>query len=189
MNNKLINIAGICDVCKLELHDNDSWTEISIPENLILPKEKPDIEQINSVNVVVRIIRTKVVVTPNTDKSPNFEGHLLTGRKLIVEGELCQTITYTADFCNQPVHSAHFAVPFSAYIVIPKHVKIVEECNCCTRKIDSLFVNFQVDACVEDVFIQEISKRRIFKNVLLFLQAVPTTNNDCGNMCSPNKDI
>lgn len=182
MDNTLISITGICDVSTLELHDDDSWTEISIPETLVLPKEKPDIEQLISANVVVRIIRKKVIVTPSTEKCPNFEGKLLTGRKLIIEGELCQTITYTADFCDQPVHSAHFAVPFSAFIVIPKKVKILDKCSCCEKRIDSLSINFDVNACVEDVFVQEISKRRIFKNVLLFLQAVPTTLSGCGDI-------
>jgi hypothetical protein len=183
MDNRLISITGICDVCSLELHDDDSWTEISIPENLILPREKPDIEQIVSANIVAKIIRTKVIVTPSTERAPNFEGKLLTGRKLIIEGQLCQSITYTADFCNQPVHSAHFVVPFSAFIIIPKKVTIVNDCTCCERKIDSLFINYQVNACVEDVFIQEISKRRIFKNVLLFLQAVPTTTSGRWDEC------
>jgi len=181
VDNSLISIAGICDVSKLELHDNDSWTEISIPENLVLPREKPDIEQLISANVAVRIIRTKVIVTPSTERAPNFEGKLLTGRKLIIEGELCQAITYTADFCNQPVHSAHFAVPFSAFIVIPKKVRIVNDCTGCVRMLDSLFINYQVNACVEDVFVQEISKRRIFKNVLLFLQAIPVTTSEFWN--------
>lgn len=174
MNNTLINIAGICDVCRLTLHDNDSWTELSIPENLVLPREKPDIEQILSANVAVKIIKTKVIVTPSTEQTPNFEGKLLTGRKLIIGGELCQSITYTADFYSQPVHSVHFVVPFSAYIVIPKKIRILNEITCCEKSIDSLFVNYHVKACVEDVFIQEINKRQIFKNILLFLQAVPT---------------
>ncbi|MBP2637382.1 MAG: hypothetical protein H6Q72_3289 [Firmicutes bacterium] len=175
MDSSLINIAGICDVSTIELHDNDSWTEISIPENLILPREKPDIEQIISANVGAKIVRTKVIVTPSTEKAPNFENKILTGRKLIIEGVLCQSITYTADFPNQPVHSAHFVVPFSAFIVIPKYVRIVNECTCSDKKIDSLYINYQVNPCVEDVFVQEVGKRRVFKNVLLFLQAVPTT--------------
>jgi hypothetical protein len=186
MENKLISIAGIGDVKKLELHDDDSWTQITISENLILPPEKPDIEQLISVNTVVKIIRTKVIVTPSTEKCPSFEGKLLTGRKLIVEGELCQLITYTADFPNQPVHSAHFTVPFSAFIVIPKKIRILNKCTCCETCHDSLFIKFRVNACVEDIFIQEIDKRKIFKNVLLFLQAVPTTLDSGWDECSNN---
>lgn len=174
MDNSLISIAGICDVCKLELHDNDSWTEISVPENLILPDEKPDIEQILSVNIAARINRTEAVVTPSTERAPSFEGKCLTGRKLIVEGALCQTITYTAALPTQPVHSAHFAVPFSAYIVIPRHFIFVDDCTCFTKKTDSLCIKFRVSACVEDVLVQEVGKRQISKSVLLFLHAVPT---------------
>ncbi|QDR82806.1 DUF3794 domain-containing protein [Sporomusa termitida] len=175
MDNTLINVTGICDVCKIELHDDDSWTEITVPGNLILPKEKPDIEQLISSKTIVRIIRQKVIVTPSTERAPNFEGKLLTGRKLIVEGEICQSITYTADLCNQPVHSARFIIPFSAYIVTPKCVRIIDKVTCCERTLDSLFINYQINPCVENVFIQEISKRRIRQNVLLFLHAIPVT--------------
>ena len=179
MDNTLINVTGICDVCKIELHDDDSWTELIVPASLALPKEKPDIEQLISSKVIVRIIRQKVIVTPSTEIAPNFEGKLLTGRKLVVEGELCQSITYTADLCNQPVHSAHFIIPFSAYIVIPKCVRIIDKFTCCEKMIDSLFIHFQVNPCVENVFIQEISKRQIIQNVLLFLHAIPLTTAGC----------
>lgn len=179
MDNTLTNIAGICDVCKIELHDGDSWTEITIPESLVLPKEKPDIEQLISAKIVTRITRKKVIVTPSTERAPNFEGKLLTGRKLIVEGELCQSITYTANLCNQPVHSAHFIVPFSTFIVIPKQVRLIDRISCCERTVDSLFLDFHVTACVENVFIHAINKRQISKNVLLFLQAVPVTTCGC----------
>ncbi|MCX7615577.1 MAG: DUF3794 domain-containing protein [Clostridiales bacterium] len=168
-----IDVAGLCDISAFDLNTNPYWTQISIPETLIIPSQKPSIEQINAVNVSANILKTKAIVTPRCplDTSnkliPNFEGRIVTGRKLIVEGQLCQTVSYTAGIPEQTVHSVHFVVPFSAYIVIPKYITIG------TEQVDTLNVNFQINVCVEDVFIKEFRDRYIFKNVTLLLQAVP----------------
>lgn len=186
----IIDVAGLCDLSTIDLQTFPFWTEISVPETLIIPERKPDIEQINSVNVAVKIIRQKVIPTPispmitiptkcpTTRVEMNIEGRVLTGRKLIVEGELCQTVNYTALVPEQTVHSAHFVIPFSAYIVIPK---MIPEDKCGT---DTLNLNFQVLACVEDVFIKEFSRRSIFKNVTLLLQAIPSPISGCPDECT-----
>ncbi len=169
-----IDVAGLCDISAFKLNqtNNNNWSEISVQETLIIPDNKPSIEQINSVNISAEIIKSKVIVTPRLENSagiliPNYEGIVTTGRKLIIEGKLCQTVTYTAVVPEQTVHSVHFVVPFSDYIVIPK------EMNICCYIVDTLNVNFQVNVCVEDVFIKDICGRHIFKNVTLLLQAVP----------------
>ena len=169
MNSDFIDIIGLCDPSIFDLAAFPYWTQISIPETLIIPEQKPDIEQINSVNVTVEILRKKVIVTPNSDGVENQEGKLLTGRKIIVEGQLCQTINYTADVPEQSVHSAHFVVPFSAFIVLANPIST----------LDPLDINFDINACVEDVFIMDVSPRQIFKNVTLFLQAVPAAMTEC----------
>lgn len=47
----------------------------------------------------------------------NAEGTCLSGRKLIVEGTIRQKVVYTAEVAEQSVHSAHYEVPFLAYII------------------------------------------------------------------------
>ena len=173
---ELIQVGGLCDVKSIDLSSSLAWTEISVPETLIIPDVKPDIEGVDAIDVAAQIIRTKAIVTPQS-LIPNQEGKNLTGRKLIVEGLLCQTINYTANECTQSVHSAHFAVPFSAYIVIPKTIIINGQ------PVDSLDINFQVIPCIEDVFIKTITPRKIFKNVTLLLQAVPASKDFCSNEC------
>lgn len=168
-----IDITGLCDINAFDLNANPYWTEISVPETLIIPNQKPGIEQINAVNISTNIIRTKVIVTPSSPVDdtgtviPNFEGRIVTGRKLIIEGQLCQTVTYTGDVPAQTLHSVHFIVPFSAYIVIPLSITID------TVAVDTRNIKFQVNVCVEDLFIKEFHDRYIFKNVTLLLQAVP----------------
>jgi hypothetical protein len=166
----IIDIVGLCDSTSLNLDANPYWTQLSIPENLLVPEEKPEIEQINSVNISVEIIRQKVVVTP---KGRNIEGKIETGRKLIIEGNLCQAISYTGAVLEQSVHTAHFIVPFSAFIIIPLKI----------RETDTLHINFQINPCIEDVFVKSFCGCEIFKNVTLLLQAVPTPSFGCPNEC------
>ncbi|HHN8249672.1 DUF3794 domain-containing protein [Clostridioides difficile] len=179
-NMDLVDVSGLCntnDVTNV-ISQYPYWFQMYIPETLNVPTQKPDIEQINSVNVSVDILRTKVVRTPispvdaNNDFIANLEGKVSTGRKLIVEGVLCQKISYTADKETQSVHSAHFYVPFSGYIVIPQEITF----NNVTPKItlDSLDIDYQVNACIEDLSISKLDARTILKHITLLLYAVPT---------------
>jgi hypothetical protein len=161
--NQAIDVIGLCDTTKIifdgsRTAKDRNWTEISVPELLTIPDEKPDIEQIDKIFVKVKIISKRVVATPVATVE-NAEGTKLTGRKLIVEGIIEQKIVYTADVPEQSLHSAHFNIPFSAFIVLPKDVKLEDK--------------FCVEVCVEDVFAKVFSCRDIFKNVTLFLRAVP----------------
>jgi len=149
---------------KINLTTDRTWTELSIPELLSIPCQKPDIESINKVFVAVKILSKRVIETPVALKADgtlqeNLEGTKLTGRKLIVEGLLRQKIVYIAAVPTQTVHSAHFDVPFSAFIILGSDAFVDEE--------------FCLDVCVEDVFVMPFNRREIFKNVTLFLRTAP----------------
>jgi hypothetical protein len=160
-----IIINGVCSQEKLEsmLTDTDkTWTQIFIPEILCVPCQKPDIEELMSVTARVEIISQRVVKTPMdslVDSITNQEDTNLTGKKLIIEGILRQKVIYTADLPEQSVHSAHFDVPFSAFIIIPQNIPVA--------------VKFVIEPCIEDIYIASCNKRQIFKNVTLFLKATP----------------
>lgn len=152
-----IELIGLCEPEKIKIHEhNNTWTEVSIPEVLTLPCEKPDIETIDKVFLSVKIISKRVIKTAKACHE-NPEGTNLTGRKLIIEGVLQQKIVYTAKVLQQSVHSAHFEVPFSAFIILKPCADPDE--------------NFCINVCVEDVFVMPFSCREVFKNVTLFLQA------------------
>ena len=153
-----IEVIGLCDSSKIDLTTDRTWTELSIPELLSIPCQKPDIESLNKVFVAVKILSKRVIETP-VAAGENLEGTKLTGRKLIVEGLLRQKIVYTAAVPTQTVHSAHFDVPFSAFIILDSDAFVDEE--------------FCLDVCVEDVFVMTFNRREIFKNVTLFLRAAP----------------
>lgn len=178
----LIDIIGLCNSGNVTdvIKNYPYWQQMYISETLVIPSEKPDIEVINSVDISVNIIRKQVIKTPRSYSNdtpplpqPNLEGKLLSGRKLIIEGQLCQKIDYTADLLEQPLHSAHFYVPFSSYIVIPKEITFTNS-DGTTTTIDSINVNFNVNSCVEDVSVCIVDERTILKQVTLLLYAVPT---------------
>lgn len=131
-----------------------NFKQISVDENISIPIEKPDAEDILNVIVDVEIIDTNVI---KTVKGTSQEGQTLTGYKLIVNGILYQKIEYISDLPEQTVHTAEFEIPFSTFIILPEN--FVEG------------TNINVKTYVEDVYVKLLDKRNIFKNVTLRLEA------------------
>lgn len=155
-----VDIIGLCDVSKIVIDGTDqAWTELSIPEVLRIPCEKPDVESVDKVFIKLKIISKRVIKTPDSAGGENQEGTKLTGRKLSIEGILQQKIVYTALVPEQSVHSAHFEIPFSAFIVIDGAAEVGDEDEYC------------IESCIEDVYVKVFNRKEIFKNVTLFLRA------------------
>jgi hypothetical protein len=167
---QLIVVKGVCPAIKLEdmltLDTQTTWTQMFIPEVLCIPSQKPDIEQIQNISSVPEIFSQRVVKTPISGAvddqgvfvpEPNQEGINSTGRKLVIEGMLRQKVVYTADLPQQSVHSAHFDVPFSAFIILPYDTPLTTK--------------YKIETCIEDIFVCRVTARQIFKNVTLFIKA------------------
>ncbi len=152
MNCNNIIVNGVSSVFPLS---TTAWKEFSVMETLCIPVQKPDMKRITSLNIDAKITEFEVVRTPVTNA--NFEGVVSTGYKLIVKGKLIQFIEYVADSCEQSAHSAHFEVPFCTYIVLPDYYMPGN--------------SITVDAIVEDVYVEQTSKRCFFKNVTMFVYA------------------
>ncbi|WP_461204780.1 DUF3794 domain-containing protein [Clostridium sp. DL1XJH146] len=150
----LIEYVGIVEYSQLPL-DMTAFKQLTVEENLVIPSAKPDIEQIVRVMAEAIITSTKIIKTP---RGTALEGQILTGRKIIIEGILNQKIEYVADEATQPVHAAHFKVPFSTFIVLPEDFE------------DGTVVT--IIPYIEDIFVKQTDKRNIFKNVTLLLHAV-----------------
>ena len=169
---ELINMAVITFNFRLEsfgpllsgsITSNETLTDVglrifkqfSVDENLTIPKQKPDVEDILDVMAEVEITATTIIKTPVVT---SFEGQRLTGWKLIVEGKLIQKIVYIADVPRQSVHAAHYEVPFSTFLVLP------EDFNECQK--------IRVVGYVEDVYSKLLDPRTIFKNVTLRVEEI-----------------
>lgn len=126
----------------------------------------------------------------------NAEGTLLTGRKLIIEGVLKQKIVYTADLPNQSVHSAHFEVPFIAFIIPyakfegitgPQKLTVYDSKLGTCREISGypydptlgitvdLSQEFEIKSCIEDIYVKSLDTKKVFKNVTAFFKAIPSS--------------
>lgn len=179
--NGLIDISGLCDPANTTevIREYPYWKQMYLSESLEIPPQKPDAEQINSIVASVNILKKQVIATPRSYNDagttpvalPNLEGKLLTGRKLIIEGQICQQVEYTANMSSQPVHSAEFFVPFSSYIVIPRTITFPTSTG--SAVYDTLDVDFDVNTCLEDMKACLLDERRILKQVTLMLSAVP----------------
>ncbi|MFA9422059.1 MAG: DUF3794 domain-containing protein [Sedimentibacter sp.] len=174
-DDQLLILKGACSEDKLRglltVDTETTWTQIFIPEVLCIPEQKPDVKQIISITSIPEIFSQRVVKTPlsgtieiiNDEEvfTPieNQEGTILTGRKLIIEGLLKQKVIYTASLYNQPLHSAHFDVPFSAFIILPFNTPLTQK--------------YKIEPCIEDIFVCRVTERQIFKNITLFVKATP----------------
>lgn len=131
-----------------------TFKQINVDEYLSIPDVNPDIEEINSINAEIEIKNCYVIETP---KTTSVEGQILTGYKLIIHGMLKQVIQYTASEPEQSVHSAHYNITFSNFIILPKNYNL----GC---KLD-------VSGDVEDIYYDVINPRYFFKSVSLLLKA------------------
>lgn len=160
----------------------------------------PILTKISAVRIILAQYLTSITNFINQLQQPNFmvlirnaEGTFLSGRKLIINGKLNQKIVYTANVTDQSVHSAHFSVPFSAFIIpysdfegltYEENILVVTDFITCatatvsgfpftpgTDIIPNLDEIFSVNVFIEDIFVYPIDPRTIFKNITLFLQA------------------
>lgn len=124
-----------------------------------LPESKPSIERINNVAVDSKINKYKIIQTP-------------VGFKIIISGELCTTIEYTADCSAQTMHSAHDKISFRTFIDIP-----IDQCGLsldtkCIVKYKSYMdriVYGEPDILVESVDIEQTDKFKISICTILFI--------------------
>ncbi|AOR23341.1 DUF7507 domain-containing protein [Clostridium taeniosporum] len=130
-----------------------NFKQLFIEENLIIPDEKPDIEEINEVNGDVEIIKHYVVETPILKSN---EGQILTGCKLIIQGVLNEVVEYTALDSEQTIHSAHYSIPFSTFIILPE--------NYC-------YGNEDITTEVEDIYFNSLNSRKLFTNATILIKA------------------
>ena len=154
-------VISLCDIKKFNkeigILRNMPWTQFTVPETLNIPKEKPPIKSIQKVYINIEITSSKIIQTPKTSVS-NSEGMLLTGKKLLIDGNICEKIIYNSCVPNKSLNSLEFKIPFSTYIVINHDADIYND-------------KFTIKTCIEDVFATPLSEKTIFQSTTLLLFA------------------
>lgn len=153
---KLISVYGLSEVFP---QDSKAFTELHWQDAAEFSAQKPDAEQLVSISVNVEITRSDCFYT---SAGSSCEGRVLTGKKLIVEGKINQKIEYVAAAENQPVYVADLSAPFSTWIGLNPDCQAHQD--------------FEVTAYVEDISARLLDKRRIFRNLLFLVNAMPVNN-------------
>jgi hypothetical protein len=151
---KSILTFGVTDLdcyppCKSIMHCKE-FLENDI---LCVPSQKPDIEDIDSVYASVYIKNFKIIKT-------------IQGFKVIVEGLKKYKIMYTANTCEQSVHSAHWESCFCDFILLGDQCD--DSCNICVHDI---FIG------IEDIVIKYNDNRIV--DISLILVMYPIFANWC----------
>ena len=137
------------------------FTEIIINHNLVIPEQKPDVEDIIAVhkNFAVHDFETIDVNLGDT-----------TGRKVVLAGTLELGFEYSAAVPSQEVHFAHFCIPFQAIIKFRPC-----EINRGLLPPDFDITQYNVRFCVEHEQYHVISPREISKVLVVLIWLEPIT--------------
>lgn len=105
---------------------------------LYIPSQKPCVESIDEVNIKMCVDNIKVIKT-------------ILGPKLIVCGTKKIKIMYTANNCEQSVHSAHWTIPFCEFVLIDE--RCYNKCYNCLRDVfigvEHVCVGLRSSKCLE----------------------------------------
>lgn len=146
---KQSNVSEVSIVAQIQ-----SFKQIIIDKYLEVPSAKPDIEDINDVFTEVIVDNYYVIKTP---KITSNEGQVLSGYKLVIHGCIKIATKYTALLPTQPVHSAHYTIPFGSFIILPSDYVMGS--------------NVEVTGIVEGIRFEKLDNRHVFANTAILLIA------------------
>lgn len=154
-----INIVGIADPLDFPvISAADRFKQFTAEDLVTLPTAKPDIEQINTVMVEANVDSFRTIATP-------------VGLKVIVDGTITQKIIYTANNPDQPVHSAHFILPYCTFIDLPLILAANQSAMDLLQTL-GLTLETALDGppkiIIEDLSATQVDARRVKKCEILF---------------------
>lgn len=130
------------------------FKQMTINRIFKIPSQKPDMEEMDDLAVEVEVLDHYVV---KTAQGTSEEGQVLSGNKLIVHGQLRVVLEYTAEVTTQSMHSAHWSMPFTAFVILPRDYQ------------EGQWI--EVTVVVEDVEGMMLDERTIEANVILMVVA------------------
>lgn len=133
--------------------------------DICIPCQKPDIESIEELKVSVCTEKYKVIDT-------------MLGSKLILNGVVKIKIIYTANNCEQSLHSAHWDIPFCDFVLLENM------CTCDNQDELDLFVGLE-DVCVNYNNSRDISLSVLYIVCVLF-HKIQNNCNDKKQHCKDN---
>ena len=144
--------------------------QFSLQEELLIPKEKPDVEEIDEVKIEFCIDSLSLV--PIIDKRCQQ-----LSLKLIISGIIKEKLIYIADLPSQPVHLAHFNTPFCTFTLLEFDIALKKDISCLESKLSHLEEYLHVDPCVEAILIREVNSYRFIKCMTILISVVGNLDN------------
>lgn len=165
-----IFISGITPIDAYPRSKSNKYYKQCIEKvDLCIPKAKPDIEDINEIQIKACIEKVKVINT-------------VLGDKLVIEAKIQIKVIYTADNIVQSVHSAHWEIVFHEYVLLENI-----DCCSCNRLIRYVFLG------IEDVCVICMDKRSLSLSIIFILcpQIIEDANktNSAGMICGSQEYI
>lgn len=146
---EMIEVIG---VSKIFPSSSKNFKQFQIQDTFILPVENAGIKCILRVSHKININERYLI---ETSLATSVEHQNLTGKKVMVEGELIQKIEYVANDTTESVKAAHSIVPFSTFVVLEKDFDINSD--------------IAVTPYIEDIFAKQINEGTVLMNTLVLL--------------------
>lgn len=120
------------------------FKETCLMEDLTIPCQKPNIEDLLDINVSCDIADYKLIETTH---AVSYEGQYLSGYKLIVSVRFRIQVKYVAQSCAQTIHAAHFDdVMKNVFIIVPETYNGARVCDLIRKN------KFAINCYVEDIY-------------------------------------
>ncbi len=161
VNNKFINFSNVSDLCVVSSNALGT-SQFVIKEEIKVPDNKPDIEQINNVNIRPEIINKKVVLIKDLRcQQLSF--------KALITGMLKETISYTACNLEQSVHTFESKQPFYGNVLLDFDLNLKNKSIHVKPTVNEINKQISVDFCIEDINVQPVHSRKVLKFVTLLI--------------------
>lgn len=136
------------------------FQEASVLEDMTIPAQKPNIEDLLDVTVACDVIDYNLV---ETTSGKSYEGQQLSGQKLIVSIMFKLQIKYVAESCSQTIHAAHSnELIKNVFVVVPTTHNGDRICDLIRRN------KFSINCYVEDIYAVKKDNRTI-SNFITYL--------------------
>ena len=126
---------------KINKFKDKTWNEVIISEVININNSNLTIKDISKIYVSVKILSSKIIDTSESD-TPNMFGTKLTGKMLLVNGEICENIVYTSDTLAQSVNCYKIKTFFNTYIMIDKNSDNENDRYCVYPYVEFVSVRF-----------------------------------------------
>ena len=138
------------------------YTQLTLSDSIKLPCNYIKKEYIKQITGMLLISQVKII---DTIEGESLEGQVLTGKKLIIIGNITIQININCNKCRGNNCIINCEIPFSTYIIIPKSISNIRE--------------IQFAYYIEDISIFNIINKQAFLGLSIFILLDKKDDDSC----------